>query len=284
MTFTGADGLFLRLDHSKDQAIGGCDQGGVNNRELSSVDHSMPLQAESWISMEEFSEVLDHEAIYPSIVSKAQYDTIMHSAWTKVGARFSRNGIAIPSLDDFRMAHSELFRDLSSEAGMLRGNDDMVWLFGAPADADPAGEFRLLNRQLKEVIPLIRSAQQIIAVLSFTFARIVLSQPGVFGNKRVAMLLTLAQARALFRGSRPLHPYDHEAVRSALYGVGKRDELEPLSEIMAEIFGVTGRIPRVAFVAKAGLYCDEVWNDDPSLVVETSRIKVPLRLNGWHAV
>ena len=198
----------------------------------------------------------DDEGVFSSIKTLREYDRLVRAGFVRASQIYAGQGILIPTLADFRSAHTEIFAGVSAEAGRIRDEDCLVEIFGSVLEAcDLEEEFQLLGKQLRQMVRKVKTVQDCVVIVAFTHCRIVAVQPALMGNKRTAMCLSLAQIRYLFPIITTLNPFSINAYYEALARTveGRADQL---NQIFGQIIGIPGPFSRAPFPARRQRYAE----------------------------
>jgi hypothetical protein len=220
-------------------------------------------------------ELREDEAVFSSIKTLRQYDRLVRCAFTDVSQSYAKQGILFPSLADFRSAHTQIFASVSADAGRMRDENCMVQIFGKFVDdCDLEGEFKLLAKQLAEMVADARTVQDRVVIVAFTHAWIVAAQPALFGNKRTAMCLALSQVKALFRTIAILNPLDIPTYYAALDAKINGGRYGLLNEVFGQILDIAG--PFTPFSARCH---DDLlrWKQSQEALVKSSHLLVTVQ-------
>jgi fido (protein-threonine AMPylation protein) len=202
------------------------------------------------------ADLRDDEGVFSYIKTLREYDRLVRAGFVRASLIYARQGILIPTLADFRSAHTEIFADVSAEAGRIRDEDCLVEIFGSVLeDCDLEEEFQLLGKQLRQMVTKAKTVQDCVVIVAFTHGRIVAVQPALMGNKRTAMCLSLAQIRYLFPIITTLNPFSINAYYEALARTveGRADQL---NQVFGQIIGIPGPFTRAPFSARCQPYAE----------------------------
>ena len=215
------------------------------------------------------SELRDDEGIFESIKTRRQYERLVHEGFLRTSRAYAGQKILCPSLADFRRAHTEIFKEVSGDAGSIRDGNCLVMIFGSMLDDfDLEAEFDLLGRQISILHSKARTIQDGVAIVAFTHARIVALQPSVFGNKRAAMCLCLSQIRVLYPIVLRFAPLSLKAYYEALEAAISFGQNDRLNEVFGRMMGIPGPFTPARFSVCGGenpRRGKKLWQPDPEM-------------------
>jgi fido (protein-threonine AMPylation protein) len=192
------------------------------------------------------------EGVFPSIRTRRQYDRLVRDGFERTSHIYSGKAILSPTLTDFLDAHRQIFEQVSDQAGQVRDAGCSVQIYDSFVHSDVEEEFELLGQQLAAMTARASTVQDSVVIVAFTHARIVATQPAVFGNKRAAMCLSISQIRALFPFVATLHVFKHDEYYKALTAALVDGSLELLNAVFGQILGISGIVNTAPF--RTGLH------------------------------